>query len=147
MEKIVLVTRRTRLEELIDRFNSKGQARFYIEHEGGDFSEYEAEHDAYRRALDEMRRAVDLGLKVQVLDRSFVATYLFSEADLVVTAGPDGLVANTAKYVGGQPILAVNPDPGRCDGILLPFRVEEARAAVERLARGEQFGKIVVRIA
>jgi hypothetical protein len=33
--------------------------------------------------------------------------------------GQDGLVANTAKYVGEQPIVAVNPDPERFDGILL----------------------------
>jgi hypothetical protein len=34
-EKIILVTRQTRLEELIARFNTKAQARFYIEHSGG----------------------------------------------------------------------------------------------------------------
>jgi len=31
------------------------------------------------------------------------------------------VVANTAKYVKGQPIVAVNPDPERFDGILMPF--------------------------
>ena len=41
-EKVVLVTRRTRLEELIERFNTRGQARFFIERSGGDFAEYEA---------------------------------------------------------------------------------------------------------
>ena len=55
-EKLVIVTRRTRLEELIARFNTPGQARFYIEHAGGDFGDYEREHDAYRRALDRVRR-------------------------------------------------------------------------------------------
>ena len=33
----------------------------------------------------------------------------------------DGLVANAAKYVGGQPIIAVNPDAEHFDGILIPF--------------------------
>ena len=35
-EKIVLVTRKTRLQELVERFNSRAQAKFYIEHAGGD---------------------------------------------------------------------------------------------------------------
>jgi len=136
MEKLVLVTRQTRLEGLVERFNSKGQAKFYIEHAGGDFSDYEAEDGAYRRSLDVLRRSLDLGLKLQVMDRRFAATYLFAETDLIVTAGQDGLVANTAKYVGGQPIVAVNPDPARFDGVLLPFAVGQARAAVSRALEG-----------
>jgi len=37
--------------------------------------------------------------------------------------GQDGLVANTLKYLNGQPVVGVNPDPERWDGRLLPFRV------------------------
>ena len=54
-EKLVLVTRKTRLEELIERFNTRAQAKFYIEHAGGDFSTYESEHDAYQRSLERGR--------------------------------------------------------------------------------------------
>jgi hypothetical protein len=109
-DKIVLVTRKTRLEELIERFNTRAQAQFYIERAGGDFSAYVLEHDVYQRSLESVRRTVEIGLKIQVLDRALVPTYLFSKSDLIVTMGQDGLVANTAKYVAGQPILAVNPD-------------------------------------
>ncbi len=42
-------------------------------------------------------------------------------------------MANTAKYVGAQPIIAVNPDPARYDGILLPFCKEQLRTAVDRV--------------
>ncbi len=42
--KVVLVTRRTRLEELVIRFHTLAQAKFYIEHLGQDFHEYEVEH-------------------------------------------------------------------------------------------------------
>ena len=63
-DKIVVVTRKTRLEGLIDRFNTRGQAKFYIEHAGGDFADYEREDDAYRRSLEALRRRLDLGLKV-----------------------------------------------------------------------------------
>ncbi len=74
---------------------------------------------------------------MQTIDRWFLPTFLFSERDLVVTAGQDGLVANTAKYVGAQPIVAVNPDPARIDGILLPFGVDGARAAVRETIAGK----------
>lgn len=49
-EKIVFVTRKTRLQELIERFNTKAQARFYIEHSGSNFSEYEEEDEEYQRS-------------------------------------------------------------------------------------------------
>jgi len=134
MDKLVLVTRKTRLEELIARFNTRPQARFYLEHAGGgDFADYQAEDDAYRRSLDELRRSLDVGLKLQLVDRALVPTFMFTREDLVVTLGQDGLVANTAKYVGAQPIVAVNPDPARFDGVLLPFAPSEARAQVARV--------------
>lgn len=135
-EKLVVVTRRTRLEELIARFNSRGQARFYLEHSGGDFAAYEREHDAYQRALDWVRRTLDFGLARQFLDRALLPTFTFGAADVVVVLGQDGLVANTAKYVGSQPIIGVNPDPERFDGILLPFSPAEASAAVAGVLRG-----------
>lgn len=135
-EKIVLVTRRTRLEALVERFNSRGQARFYIEHAGGDFSDYVGEDDTYRRELGALRRSLELGLKLQAIERALVPTCLFSDRDLVVVLGQDGLVANTAKYVGTQPIVGVNPDPARFDGILLPFTTAPAAAAVRRILEG-----------
>lgn len=136
-DKIVLVTRQTRLDELIARFNTQAQARFYIEHAGGDFAEYQREHDAYQRALETTRRVLDTGLKVQVMDRTVVPTYLFARTDVVVTLGQDGLVANTAKYVAGQPVLGVNPDPARVDGVLLPFAPDTLAPALHRTLAGK----------
>jgi len=133
-EKVVVITRKTRLAELIERFNTRAQAKFYIEHAGGDFRAYELEDDAYRRATETVRRSVEIGLKVQLVDRSLVPTFTFLPQDIVVTLGQDGLVANTAKYVGVQPIVAVNPDPERFDGILLPFSPEQTKEMVEKVA-------------
>ncbi len=84
-EKLVVVTRKTRLEELVARFNTRAQAKFYVEHAGGQFSDYEREDEAYRRSLGELRRSLDLGLKVHFIDRGFLATFLFTEKDLIVT--------------------------------------------------------------
>jgi hypothetical protein len=56
---------------------------------------------------------------------------------VVVVVGQDGLVANTAKYVGDIPIVAVNPDPQRIDGVLLPFQVANVGQAVRRVLDGK----------
>jgi NAD kinase len=135
-EKLVVITRRTRLEELIERFNTRGQAKFYIEHAGGNFADYERDHDVYHRALDRLRRELDFGLQRQIIDRSLVPTYTFGQRDLVVTLGQDGLVANVAKYAAEQPIIGVNPDPHQFDGVLLPFLADHARQAAAAVLEG-----------
>ena len=55
MSKVVLVKRRTRYEELKRRYNTVEQAKFYIEHLGADFSDYEREDKAYNAALETVR--------------------------------------------------------------------------------------------
>jgi hypothetical protein len=146
-EKLVVVTRRTRLDELVDRFNTRGQARFYIEHAGGDFLDYEREHDAYQRALERLRRDLDFDLPRQFVDRALVPTYTFGPLDLVVALGQDGLVANVAKYAGDCPIVGVNPDPQRFDGVLLPFVAETTRPTVARLVEGKPAATRAVTLA
>jgi NAD kinase len=123
--KIVLVTRPTRLAELVIRFNTVSQARFYIEHQGADFTDYLREDETYHRALRETQATLDQVGRVQLIDRSFLPNFLFAPDDTVVTLGQDGLVANTLKYLTGQPVVGVNPDPERWDGRLLPFRVSD----------------------
>jgi NAD kinase len=136
-KKLIIVTRKTRLQELVERFNTRSQAKFYIEHAGGDFNDYEREDDLYRSSLEVLRRSLDFEMPQQVVDRILVATFQFQQEDLIVTLGQDGLVANTAKYVGAQPIVAVNPQPERFDGILLPFLPDQARSAVGKVIEGK----------
>jgi NAD kinase len=121
--KIVLITRQTRLAELIARFNTVAQARFYVEHLGADFSDYVKEDETYRLALHEAQTSLAKLGRIQILERSFLPNFSFGPQDFVVTLGQDGLVANTLKYLNGQPVLGINPDPRRWDGQLLPFGV------------------------
>lgn len=123
--KIVLVTRPTRLAELVIRFNTVSQARFYVEHQGADFSDYLREDETYHRALTATQAALAQIGRVQIADRGFLPNFVFAPDDTVVTLGQDGLVANTLKYLDGQPVVGVNPDPERWDGRLLPFRVSD----------------------
>lgn len=136
-EKIILVTRKTRLEGLIERFNTVGQAKFYLEHSGGDFDLYQREHNVYYAAVTELRSKLQQLLKLQEIERGLLPNFLFTEANIVVTIGIDGLVANTAKYLSGQPLIAVNPDPTHIDGILLPFDVQRAVIAVKAVLKNQ----------
>jgi NAD kinase len=136
-EKIVIVTRKTRLEELIARFNTREQARFYIEHAGADFASYQVEHDTYKRAVETLTIQIGTLARVQLIERAFLPTFIFTDKDLIVTIGQDGLVVNTAKYLNGQPIVAINPDPTRFDGVLLPYRVQDAQAAITQVMQGQ----------
>ena len=119
--KIILVLRPTRLAELVARFNTVSQAKFYIEHQGADFSDYCREDEIYHHALRETQSVLAQIGRVQTIDRSFLPNFVFAPDDTIVTLGQDGLVANTLKYLNGQPVVGVNPDPGRWDGKLLPI--------------------------
>jgi NAD kinase len=145
MEKLILITRKTRLEALTERFNTQAQAKFYLTQAGLDFADYAKEHEQYRRSLEKVQLAMQLGLPVQVMERGLVPTYLFAPSDVVVVLGQDGTVANTAKYIGHAPLLGVNPDPERFDGVLLPFRVDGLRRGLEQtLAKKAVFKEVTL---
>lgn len=120
--KVVLVTRRTRLEELVARYHTLAQARFYIEHLGADFSDYVREHEMYLEARRTTLATLEARGRHQVIERSFLPNFVFGDNDIVIALGQDGLVANTMKYLVGQPLVGVNPEPARFDGVLLPFQ-------------------------
>jgi NAD kinase len=128
--KIVLVVRQTRLDELIARFNTEAQARFYIEHLGADFGDYLQEDRTYKAAVAAAENLLSALGRLQTLDRRYLPNFLFGGQDTVVVLGQDGLVANVLKYLDGQPVLGVNPDPGRWEGVLLPFRLPTLETAV-----------------
>ncbi|GCE22438.1 NAD(+)/NADH kinase [Dictyobacter kobayashii] len=140
IERIVVVTKKTALEELVYRLNSREQARFYLEQNQIPFRDYELEDQQYQLAVASVKRQLPASIKQQFIERDFLATYQFDEHDLIITLGPDGLVINTAKYLTDQPILALNPDPQRVDGVLIPFHYEQTRSCVDRVLQGR--GKI-----
>ncbi|WP_374435033.1 sugar kinase [Inhella sp.] len=119
--RLVLVTRRTRLEALVQQHHTLGQARFYVEHLGADFEDYLREHQAYSHSLAICSAALQRWGRSQTLVRSLLPNFVFGADDIVLTLGQDGLVANVLKYLNGQPLVGLNPEPTRWDGVLLPF--------------------------
>ncbi|PWK49871.1 sugar kinase [Pleionea mediterranea] len=123
--RVVLVHRETRLDGLKRRYNTIEQAKFYVEHLGADFDDYIDEDRQYKQSLKSVEASYRKFARVQKVDRSFLPNFVFSGDETVVVVGQDGLVANTLKYVKSLPVVGVNPDPARYDGVLLPFNVKE----------------------
>ncbi len=141
--KFVVVVRKTRLQELVERFNTWPQAKFYLEHNGVDAEDYLREHDLYFMRIGEVENYLKgLGL-LQRLERSFLPDYAFNPDDIVVVIGQDGLVANTLKYLDGQKVIGVNPDPERWDGKLLHFTVSDLPEIVEDVIRDNAQSKTI----
>jgi NAD kinase len=141
--KIVLVTRKTRLEDLIAKYLTAAQARFYVEHLGADFSDYQREHDIYQEQQHRTVQTLEHWGRYQVIERSFLPNFLFGPADIVVALGQDGLVANTMKYLDGHPLIGLNPDAGRYDGILLPFVPDDLATLLREVAAEKRHFKAV----
>jgi len=157
IENAIIVRNKTRLEQLTERFNTQDQAKFYItqskqafnfqkasksaqkaeplvrQKPDDDFKMYDDEHKRFYLAFDSLQKNVSKLLKFKVIQQEFLPNYIFSEKDMVIVIGQDGLVANTAKYVHNIPIIAVNPDQERYDGVLLPFNQYNVAQAVENV--------------
>ncbi len=129
IDRLVLVTRATPLQEAVARFATRDQARFVMERaRAGSFAPLQSYEERFHDAREAILRAVPTEIKVQEVEREYLPNYVFGPNDLVATLGPDGLVVNVAKYLADQPLMAFNPDPSRIDGVLVPFVATQAAA-------------------
>ncbi|RZK09167.1 MAG: sugar kinase [Flavobacterium sp.] len=142
VEYAIIIKNKTRLETLIERFNTKAQAKFYIESLGGDFNDYENENEIFHSSLSTVQRNLSTILKNKIVERSFLPSFIFNDKQVIVTVGQDGLVANTAKYVKQIPIVAVNPDQERFDGVLLPFNPDNFLVAIDKVISNNYNSKV-----
>jgi hypothetical protein len=136
--RAVLVHRRTELDELLARHGTRGQAAFFLRTRDRDLDEVEARHEAQQAALREVSAAVPTDWRRGLLERADVSRFLFSAEDVVVVVGQDGLVANTAKYLDGQPVVGVDPEPGRNPGVLVPHRAHDVARLLPDIPGGRR---------
>lgn len=136
IEYAIVVKNKTRLEILIERFNTKAQAKFYIERLGGNFEDYVVEHNNFHASLEQVQKQLSTTIKNKIVERAFLPNFIFTAKNVIVVVGQDGLVANTAKYSKGVPMVAVNPDKQRYDGVLLPFDTSNFVYGIERVVEG-----------
>lgn len=131
--RVVILTRRSQAETLVRRYGSEGQAKFMMAQAAdgaASFKRAKAYESAENAALRQLRTAIPEDVKQVEIDRDLVSQFLFEPHDLVVAVGQDGLIANVGKYLDGQPLAGVNPDPANIDGALLPFDMASFIAAL-----------------
>ena len=135
--RAVLVTRETDYEALLARHATREQARFFLESRGQSLETLEARHETLQAALRQVRAAIPLDWRRSLIRRHDLDCFLFGPEDVVVAVGQDGLVANLAKYLDGQPVLGVNPEPEVNPGVLVPLAPKAAGALLLPAARGQ----------
>lgn len=118
--RLVLVTRRTPLELLLERHGTPGQARFHLESRGQRIEPYEEIHARFEAGLGQVLADIPQDQRRARVDRDQLDRFLFAPDDLVLVIGQDGLVPNVAKYLNGQMVFGINPDSERYDGVLCP---------------------------
>jgi len=136
-ERIVVVTRNTNLEDLLVRHHSLSHVEFFLTQRGESIDEYKAANKAVCDARAQVMRSLPDGMPIAKIDRSQLSNFLFRERDLVIAIGPDGLFANLAKYTKDIPILTVNPDPSRIDGVLMFHSAKGIAKKILALVEGE----------
>ncbi|MFG2881486.1 hypothetical protein ACGFYV_04050 [Streptomyces sp. NPDC048297] len=124
--RAVLVHRTTEYEELVARHSTHGQAAFFLASRGRDIEEIAERHRGARHALAEVIAAVPLTWRQAQVERADLDRFLFAPGDVVVVVGQDGLVANVAKYLSGQPVIGIDTAPGRNPGVLVRHRSRDA---------------------
>ena len=136
--RVVLVHRHTEYDELLARHGSHGQAAFYLSTRGREITEVQERHDAQREALRQVEAGIPLSWRRGQVERADLPQFLFAPEDIVVVVGQDGLVANLAKYLDGQPVIGVNPDPDRNPGVLVPLSPHDFLDALLATTEGRQ---------
>ncbi len=132
--RVVVVSRRTELEELVARHGTRQQAAFFLRSRGRTLEDVEGRHASLQTALALVSRAIPMDWRRGQVERGGLDRFLFEPEDLVVAVGQDGLVANVAKYLGGQPVIGINPEPDRNPGVLVPHPPESIGALLAAAA-------------
>jgi hypothetical protein len=134
--RIVVVHRRTELDELIARHGTRGQAGFFLASRGRCLDEVEERHRALQAALRSVTAAIPIDWRRADVERADLDRFLFAPHDVVAVVGQDGLVANVAKYLDGQPVIGLDPEPGPNPGVLVPHEPDAFAEVLEAVAAG-----------
>lgn len=152
--RLVIVHRRTELQELLDRHATRGQAEFFLRTRGRTLQDVQERHDGLSAALATVRSAVPAEWRHAEVERADLSRFLLTPEDIIAVVGQDGLVANAAKYLNRQPVIGIDPEPGANPGVLVRHTpgaaaklLQEAGSAgpVERL-RCQELATVTARL-
>jgi len=138
--RCVLVERPTEYRELLARHGTREQVRFFLGRRDLSIEDIQDRHLDYEETRARVLGAIPRDWRTAVVDRADLDRFLFAADDIVLVLGQDGLVANVAKYLDGQPVIGLNPQPDRFPGIL----VRHDRAAAADLLADVAGGRAIV---
>lgn len=135
--RVVLITRPTDYELLVATRGTREQARFFLSGRGQSLDDLDERHHQFQAALKSVRDGVPARWRFAHVERADLPVFVFEPSDIVVVLGQDGLVANAAKYLDGQVVIGVNPEPKRFPGVLVPHPVRTAARLIRGAAAGD----------
>ena len=135
--RAVIVHRRTELDEALATHGTHGQAAFFLRNRGRSIDELETRHDRVQSALAAIAAGIPVDWRRGRVERTDLSRFLFEPGDVVLVVGQDGLVANVAKYLDGQPVIGVDPEPGRNAGVLVTHSPDAAVPLMRAAAHAE----------
>ncbi|HEV2787299.1 MAG TPA: hypothetical protein VGV67_12955 [Solirubrobacteraceae bacterium] len=134
--RAVLVERPTEWSELLARHATREAVRFFLSRRDIDAEEVERRHHTFLGHRHHVLAAIPGDWRRASVVRDDLERFLFEPDDIVVVLGQDGLVANVAKYLDGQPLIGVDPDPERNAGILVTHPPTAAADLLRDVAAG-----------
>jgi NAD kinase len=137
LPRVVVVTRASEYERLLAEHGTRGQAEFFLRSRGRDIGEVEGRHQRFVTARDKVVAAIPRQWRRAAVDRGDLDRFLFGNDDVIVAVGQDGLVPNVAKYLDGQPVIGINPDPGLYEGVLVSHGPADAAELIRLAAAGQ----------
>eukprot|EP00439_Symbiodinium_sp_Y106_P087453 s1_g55.t1 len=111
-----------------------GEATFFLESRDQKIDEIEERDNLERQTINAARTCVPSEWSFVDLLRDDLDRFLFFPNDIVIAVGQDGLVANLAKYLEGQPVVGISPDARRTEGILTPHSVDGLGELLQEIA-------------
>lgn len=135
--RVVLISRQTEYASLLAAHATRGQAAFFLQSRGQNIEEIEARDRIEVEAIAAAKSSIPAEWSFAQVLRDDLNRFLFFPNDIVVAIGQDGLVANLAKYLDGQPVIGVSSDPTRTEGVLTPNRVQELGRLLPAVAHQE----------
>jgi hypothetical protein len=140
--RVVLVHRCTELAELLQRHSTRGQAAFFLETRGRHIENVAARHETVQAAIATVTSAIPAYWRRGMIERADLPRFTFASGDIIVAIGQDGLVANIGKYLQGQIVIGINPEPAINPGVLVPHPPEAAAALLAAAADPGADGRI-----
>ena len=132
--RAVLVERPSEYDELLARHATHEQVRFFLAQRGRAVEEVLERHATLAATHRAVLGAVPADWRAATVLRADLDRFLFEPDDVVLALGQDGLVANVAKYLDGQPVIGLNPGIGQ--GVLVRHPPEAAGDLIADLTRG-----------